>query len=75
MVLTYQTDLSLDDVAALAAEVDNIWDVFKVDVEAQHLNNALIKPTRITFGGVVSKSRGFVYEKQPDGSWHRLSDQ
>jgi hypothetical protein len=74
LVLKYQTDLPLENVSALAVEADEIWQAFRVDVDAQHMKNAMISATKVTSTGLLTQTRGynFVYKKQADGSWRRL---
>src|SRR5438093_5619304 len=42
LILKYQTDLNLDDQAALHREVLAIWDVFRQDVERAGLKGAIV---------------------------------
>ena len=45
-MLKYQTDLKVTDKVALRSEVDEIWPVFKNDVEQAHLSAAIISATK-----------------------------
>ena len=76
LMLQYQTDLKVSDKAALRAEVDEIWPVFKNDVEHANLKDAIINANEVPQGFIIKKSNSynFVYEKQPDGTWNCLDD-
>jgi hypothetical protein len=77
LVLNYQTDISIDDKTALRAEVDEIWSVFRNDVENAHLTAGSIRATHIEGSGLVTsgKGYGFVFAKREDGKWHCLEDE
>ena len=74
LMLQYQTDLKVVDVAALRAEADEIWPVFKNDVERANLKAAIISANEIPQGFIIKRgnSYNFVYEEQADGTWRRL---
>jgi hypothetical protein len=42
LMLKYQTDLEISDVAALRKEIDEIWPVFIQDVERLKLKSGII---------------------------------
>jgi len=75
-MLQYQTDLKVSDKAALRAEIDEIWLVFKNDVERANLKDAIINANEVPQGFIIKKSNSynFVYEKRPDGTWNCLDD-
>lgn len=75
-MLQYQTDLKVADKAALRAEADEIWPVFKVDVERANLKNAIISANEVPQGFIIKRgnSYNFVYEKNADGVWHCMDD-
>jgi hypothetical protein len=77
MILNCETDISIDDMADLRKEVDEIWSLFRKDVEAAGTTNAVIRVTHPEGGGFVTQSRGygFVFEKRADGQWHCLQDE
>ena len=76
LVLNYQTDISIDDKAALRKEVDEIWGVFQKDVENAKLKAGVIRATHVEGTGMVKsgKGYGFVFAKRDDGKWHCLDD-
>jgi ketosteroid isomerase-like protein len=57
--------------------VDEIWNIFRKDVEAAGTTNGLIRTTHPGGSGLVTQSRGygFVFEKRADGQWHCLQDE
>ena len=76
MILQYQTDLKVADKAALRDEADEIWPVFRIDVERANLKSAVISANEIPQGFIIKRGNAynFVYEQDPNGVWHCLSD-
>jgi len=76
LVMDYLTDISIDDKDALRQEVNEIWDVFRKDVENAKLKAGVIRATYVAGNGLVKsgKSYGFVFVKRDDGKWHCLDD-
>ena len=76
LMFSYQTDLSIEDKAALQREADEIWPVLRPDVEKAGLTAAVISANENPTGGVVKQNRGynFVFEKSPDGRWSQLQN-
>ena len=74
-MLKYQTEISLDNKDALTKEVDEIWNVFRFDVEKAELTNGIVSANEKPIGFIVTtnKSFNFVYKRGPDGQWSRLS--
>ena len=72
LMLKYQTDLSLDDRAALHREVLAIWDVFRQDVEQAGLKGAIVsaneRPVSHLFWS-SNRSFNFVFNRVEDGTW------
>ena len=75
LVMSYLTDISIDDKVALRKEVDEIWSLFKKDVEDAGLRTGIIRATHMEGTFVKSgKGYGFVFQKRDDGKWHCLED-
>jgi len=76
MILQYQTDLKVADKAALRDEADEIWPVFRIDVERANLKSAVISANEIPQGFIIKRGNAynFVYEQDPTGVWHCLGD-
>jgi len=72
LVLNYQTDISLDDMAALRKEVDSIWQSFRNDVEKADMNIGIIKACEAPKGTFIKTTRSynFVFKKDKNGMWH-----
>ena len=72
MILQYQTDLKVADKAALRDEADEIWPVFRIDVERANLKSAVISANEIPQGFIIKRGNAynFVYEQDPTGVWH-----
>ena len=77
LMLKYQTDLPTQDVPQLRREAEEIWQVFRIDVEREGLKAAIISaneaPRRFL---LVSSSKGhnFVIQKTDGGKWEFLDD-
>jgi len=74
LVLTYQTPFKVTDTASLGAEVEDIWNTFRIDAENAHLHSAIISALEVPSGFILKSSEGknFVFERAPDGAWHRM---
>jgi hypothetical protein len=74
LMLKHQTDLRVTDKIALRSEADEIWPVFKTDVEHANLNAGIISANEIPQGFLVKSglSCNFVYKKSGDGTWQCL---
>jgi len=74
--LQYETELKVSDIATLRKEADQVWDVFRPDVEKANEKAAIVSAVEKRPPGVITKSEGynFVFEKRPDGTWHCLDD-
>jgi len=70
-MLTYQTDLAIDDAAALRQEVEEIWPVFRVNVEQAQVGGVIISAREAPTGVFIKKSRGhnFVVSRDEAGAW------
>jgi hypothetical protein len=73
LMLQYQTSLPIDDVPSLEREADEVWSVFRPDVEKAGLVRAIVGPTTEPKGFLVttSTSYNFVYARGADGAWSR----
>lgn len=76
LVMACDTDISIDDTVALRKEVEEIWGLFKKDVEGASLTNGVIRMVHPEGSGLIthSKGYGFVFVKRADGLWHCLQD-
>ena len=75
LMLKYQTDLRTSDLPALHKEVDEIWSMYKGDVEKANLTNAIISANEVPQGLIFKNANGynFVFKKL-DGAWRLVSD-
>lgn len=46
MALEYETDININDVESLRKEAEEIWPVFRVNVENEKMVNAIIKASK-----------------------------
>ena len=78
LMLKYQTDLTIQEAEQLRREVDEIWQVFRVDVERAGMRAAIISaneaPRRFLIV-TTNKSYNFVIQRTHTGNWEFLSDQ
>ena len=74
--LQYETELKVSDVPTLRKEADQVWDAFRPQVEKANEATAIVSAVEKRAPGVITRSEGynFVFEKQPDGTWHCLDD-
>jgi hypothetical protein len=77
LILKYQTDLKVDQMTPLTQEVDEIWTDFKPQVEKAGFNGAAITAEEVPSGWPIYHSNAytFVYTRQSDGTWQRLSSE
>jgi hypothetical protein len=70
-MLKYQTDLKISDLPALRKEVEEIWSVFKADVERANLTNAIISANEVPQGLIIKNANGcnFVLKKLATGTF------
>jgi hypothetical protein len=76
LVMNCETDISIDDMADLRKEVDEIWGKFENDVEGAGMSNGVIRMVHPEGSGLVTQSRGFgfVFQKEVNGQWQCLQD-
>lgn len=74
-VVSYETNLTLGDSVALAAQADSVFQDAREIIAARPDTTAIMEANvrRRSFGG-VSRGGGFrfVYHRLPDGSWDRI---
>ena len=75
LVLNYLTDIPIEDKGALRKEIDEVWSVFRIDVENAKLKAGVIRVTHMEGSGFVKsgKGYGYVFVKRDDG-WHCTED-
>ena len=73
LILTYITDYSFGDRAAIEREADKIWQVFRHNVEQAGLTAGLIMAQEARDPSVVSTYRheGFIWRKLSTGHWEK----
>jgi hypothetical protein len=76
LVLSCETDISIDNMSDLRKEADEVWTMFSNTVESVGMTNGVIRMTHPEAGRLVTlgKSYDFVFEKRSDGQWHCLQD-
>lgn len=77
LTLKYRTDLRLDDHEQVRKEVEEIGQVFRVDVERTGMKAAIIsvqEPGKQMLIVSTSKSYNFVIQKSEAGTWEFLDD-
>ncbi len=76
-MLTYETQASFDDKAALRREADDIWEGLKKEAEAARLKAGVIRAVHAGDDGTTQTTQGygFAFVKREDGKWHNLEDE
>lgn len=69
LVLNYSTQTSIDDMTELRSEADEVWSLFRKDVENASLTVGALRPVN------GPKGYGFVFRKRDDGSWYCTNDE
>jgi hypothetical protein len=64
LVLKYRTNLKLSRAKSLSKEVEEIWNIFKEEVEEADLRYAII-----TASTKSMDTASFMYERSDNGSW------
>lgn len=74
LTLQYETGSDIEDIDALRREAEEIWPVFRVNVEKDGKSNALITasaaPERTGLFSYETRNFNFVITKRPDGTWN-----
>jgi hypothetical protein len=76
LMLQYETDLNLDDEAAVHAEVERIWAEFRRDADQAQVRSAIVSANAPpSGGGVISHTRSynFVFERTGGGEWREIN--
>lgn len=75
LVLSYLTDIKIQDRVELRKEIDEVWSVFQKDVENAKLKAGVIRATHTEGSGFVKSGAGYgyVFVKRDDG-WHCTED-
>ena len=76
LMLKYQTQLHVSDRAATRREADELWTIFKPEVEKGNFDSAILSANEVPTGTFIQNSNtyNFVYRKQGDGTWLNLAD-
>ncbi|MGB7208091.1 MAG: hypothetical protein WBD27_05465 [Pyrinomonadaceae bacterium] len=76
LVMMYETEIPIEHKSKLRKEVDEIWRVFRKDVEASNFKAGAIRAANHESDGYVRTGNGygFVFIKQEDGSWYCIDD-
>ena len=76
MYVVYRSQVDLADLPALHAEVDDVWQTFRPQVEEQGLHLAVIRASQWEKPGWQRHGRAvqFIVELLPDGKWRARPD-
>jgi Tfp pilus assembly protein PilF len=76
VMLKYETTLKVADKPRLEKEADDVWDLFRSEVEKSGASAAILSAHEKTTGGTVrtGHSFDFVIEKDAAGKWHCSND-
>jgi hypothetical protein len=76
LMLQYQTDLNMDDEAAVHTEAERIWAEFRSDADRAKVQSAIVSANSPPSGGGVishTKAYNFVFERKGAGEWREIS--
>jgi hypothetical protein len=76
-VMSYETQLTTDDMKALEDEAKDVWKEFKPSFEKiPGITMAVLQAEEKPVGGFLQQNRvtRFVIQRKPDGSWEWLQD-
>ncbi len=76
LVLNYETDIPIEDMQLLTAEVQEIWKQFQNDVEKAGVKSGVIRAVHNETAGFITtgKGYGFIFSKESDGNWRLQRD-
>ncbi len=71
LLLSYRSDVDLEDRAALQIEVDAVWEHFRPAVEATGRDRAVVRARRLDKPGWERRIQvvQFIVERAPGGGW------
>jgi len=77
LLLTYVTDIPLDDRAQLTREVDRIWQFFRATVESAGYTTGMIMANEPRPEGIIATygTAAFVWQQDSDGSWRKITSE
>jgi len=58
LVMNYETEISIENKQALRKEVDEIWSIFRKDVEKAEVNAGVIRATHYEGSGLIRTGKG-----------------
>jgi hypothetical protein len=73
LMLKYETNVPIDDTPKLTKEAEEIWGVFRSDVERMNLSIGIIAANEPASGFIVKNNRGyyFIFKRDRGGKWAR----
>jgi hypothetical protein len=76
LILNYETEIPIENVGQLREEANEVWTIFRNDVEAAGLNTAILRAAKNENSGFIrtGKVYGFLIERHDDGRWHWSDD-
>lgn len=77
LVMYYETNIPIENMKEIRNEVDEIWEVFRKDVEEASVKGAAIRAVHNENDGLIrnGKGYGFVFLKRDDGKWFCTQDE
>ncbi len=77
LILNYQTKIPIEKHDELKNEVQEVWEIFRYDVEKAGTTAGVIRATHIEEDGFIVKSGkgyGFIYKRDEKGGWYLNED-
>ncbi len=76
-VMNYETNIRIEDMPQLEAEVDKVWAIFQREAEDAGVTSAVIRAAHYEGLGALRQGNGygFVFERDREGRWRRVLKQ
>ena len=77
LVMSYETEIPIENKEALQKEINEIWSIFQKDVEKASVKVGIIRAVHYEGSGLIRNGNGygFVYVKGSEGQWHQVEDE
>jgi len=72
LMLKYQTDIDIDSINLLRKEIEEIWPVFRINVDNAGLSKAIINASQVPKMKMffyTNKSQNFLFTRKQNGTW------
>ncbi len=76
LVLNYETDISIENIEELKKEAEDVWKIFRYDVEKEKTTFGIIRASHYEGSGSYRKGKGygFIFKMREDENWFLEED-